>query len=126
MGQKHKNNRSSNLLEQHLQVQQRVTDIHSKMLEEMQNSLAVQEALMSGTEGLANSTDDLSFKQNSRVHSEVDMKGMDPSHPLVKFAHLLKGSMPHGTVCEAFPHGRGIHPDAILIVKIVSTLEKVD
>ena len=105
MSQKNIKNHNSNILEQHLQVQQRVTEIHSKMLEEMQNSLAVQEALLGGGSQLP--------VEEQPVQNTMDMNGVDPSHPLVKFAHLLKDSMPHGTVCEAFPYGRGIHPDAV-------------
>ena len=102
----------SNLLEEHLQVQQRVAQIHSKMLQEMQNSLAVQEALLDAGGKISDSTSEVS-SINKKSQQVEEIHGMDPSHPLVKFAHLIKDSMPHGTVCEAFPHGRGNNPDAI-------------
>ena len=119
MSEKSAKKYSSNILEQHLQVQQRVTEIHSRMLEEMHHSLIVQDALLSNGSELVsqgthqselvskNTADNYSFAESTKAVSEND------SHPLVKYSYLLDGAMPHGTVCEAFPHGRGVHPDAI-------------
>lgn len=115
MNQKSRKPLSSNILEQHLQIQQRVTEIHSRMLEEMHQSLSLQEALFIDKADFGSHLrQDLPPSSTTALsQSEKHYATPDDSHPLVKYAHLLHGSMPYGTVCEAFPHGRGMHPEAI-------------